>query len=293
MKNKIILATLVLAVLLGVFVVFPWHARRVAGIRYTQMGQAFDSNRLAACDFVAPASLGDLAETLRGNVTVLHAGAEPSSDQYDKLAQRLQAFLAFYHRTSAAEFPAFRFPHAAKLYQRDQFDPMYVEELEHPEVALALSREAIEEVSKGIPEPVGSEDLEWRIRLNFALRVKLSNQVGGRPCTNCIQAVCGSQIRLTVAKSVSAEPVTGEILRMQPTYGSAQSFKQLYMVRPNPEDLVAANGNVVFAYVTLLARSSAQPLPLAVVYYWEPGREDWVLCEIAKGNSTHAASFIF
>jgi hypothetical protein len=33
-------------------------------------------------------------------------------------------------------------------------------------------------------------------------------------------------------------------------------------------------------------------MPLAIVYYWEPVRGDWILCEVGKGNASVAASFI-
>lgn len=64
------------------------------------------------------------------------------------------------------------------------------------------------------------------------------------------------------------------------------------VVKPTLGELARSAGFVHLAYVTLVTRSDAGVMPFAIVYDWEPGRGDGILCEVGNGNASVAASFI-
>jgi hypothetical protein len=289
MRKTILFAVCLMAIAV---VVIPWHARRSASRRLAKAGEDFDVQNTTGCDFVPVTSLtgGSVLEALRKGLVVHQREAQPTEQQVERLADRVMGFIGFHHAASPGSYPAFRLPMASGPTTYGDLDPGYAEELRQPEKAVPLRPADIERARARLPRL--SDPLLQDVILNYAMRLQVAEEVGGAPCTNCVGALCLPSLKAAVLRSPTGDPGAMDVSLGLPSHGSPQVFRQWYVVRPTAEDLVKASGVVQFAHVALMARSGPHALPLVLVYYWEPGRADWVLCEVTKGNSAVRASFI-
>ena len=279
-------------ILLAALVFVPWQARRGAAARHVQQGEAFNTLHSTNCHFIPAASLlsDAVADALRKGMVARQRESEPSAAQVEGLARHVVVFLAFHNGASPPAYPALRLPMAGGVPSHDDLDPGFVEELRHPERVFPLQPEDIRRIRATLPQ--SGNAVRDDVMLNYALRLHVAAGARGFPCTNCVGQVCLASMKATFVRSPVEKPATADMLLGQPTHGSTLVFRQWDVVKPTLGELVRSEGFVNLAYVTLTTRSGAGVMPLAIVYYWEPGRGDWILCEVGKGNASVAASFI-
>lgn len=279
-------------VLVAALVLVPWQARRVASARHGKQAEAFNALHSTNCHFIPAASLPPdaVADVLRKGMVALQRESEPSSAQVEGLARHVAVFLAFHNGASPAAYPALRLPMVGREPSHEDLDAGFVEELRHPERVFPLQPEDIRRIRATLP-PSGNA-VRDDVMLNYALRLHVAAGARGFPCTNCVGQVCLASMKATFVRSPVERPATADMMRGQPTHGSTSVFRQWDVVKPTLGELVRSAGFVNLAYVTLTTRSGSGVMPLAIVYYWEPGRGDWILCEVGKGNASVAASFI-
>jgi hypothetical protein len=273
--------------------ILPWHARRTAGKRYRDQGNALVVKSLTNCIYTEVKEVcSGIGGILGSGMRVLHRDAEPTAEQLELLAEAVARFMSHHAGSTSEGYPAYRLPGPIEAIQYDHLDPAFTDELLHPQAAFLIGRERVEWFEGRIDGASDTNNVLARIRLNHLIRTVIVSEAGGYPCTNCVQSVCVPSIRVSFAQSVTEETQAREMIREQPTHGSIQLFRQWHAVRPGPGEIIADQGSVTRAYVTFVARSGQSVLPLVLSYYWEPGRKTWILCEVGTGNTMNPVSFI-